>query len=354
MFGRSLAAAVVVLIAAFAATTASAQVEDETKNVKSSDYIKRRPIAVDNGAVFVFNNKKPPGRNYGPTPTPPPPPPTIVRVRIRKRAKPNQSGVQTPAPGIGRVTNASNRGKGGGRKQPQAKPTETTARFGFTIWRLRDASETDKGKGFVEVDTSTGHRVVAERLNSDDSYKVGELIRMGIEPLTHEGYLYVIEREKYADGTTGTPNLVYPTLQYRQGDNYVKPGVLTFIPPPPVAFRIDVTSDRKQVAEELIIVISPKPLIDPSLLRAGQITIPESQTAKWIKDWQTDATQVDQVDSVGTLMTNEEHAAGVNQTKGLTAVVLSQTDPLPQTMIEMKIKPGDPIVTSVTLPIKQN
>jgi hypothetical protein len=41
-----------------------------------------------------------------------------------------------------------------------------------------------------------------------------------------EGYLYVIDREQYEDGTLGEPVQIFPTTRTRGGDNSVKPGSL--------------------------------------------------------------------------------------------------------------------------------
>ena len=39
-----------------------------------------------------------------------------------------------------------------------------------------------------------------------------------------DGYLYVINREQYADGTFGRARLIFPTLLTYNGNNRVKPG----------------------------------------------------------------------------------------------------------------------------------
>ena len=165
--------------------------------------------------------------------------------------------------------------------------------------------------------------------------------------------MYIIDREKYADGTFGSPTLVYPTLRYQNGDNYVRPGDVKFLPGPGREITISSDSARKQSAEELTIIVSPTRLIDVSQLQMEQIKISPNQLLEWIKKWAAEEIQLDQIGSAGLAMTAAERAAGADQSKGLNEHPLSQNDPLPQTMLEMKIKHGSPMITTVTLPIKQ-
>ena len=48
--------------------------------------------------------------------------------------------------------------------------------------------------------------------------------------LSDRAYLYVIDREQYADGTQGEPYLIFPTTRTRGGDNSVKAGRVMEIP----------------------------------------------------------------------------------------------------------------------------
>src|SRR6185295_12484576 len=112
---------------------------------------------------------------------------------------------------------------------------------------------------------------------------------------------------------------------------------------------ITISSDsaRKQSAEELTIIVSPTRLIDVSQLQMEQIKISPNQLLEWIKKWAAEEIQLDQIGSAGLAMTAAERAAGADQSKGLNEHPLSQNDPLPQTMLEMKIKHGSPMITTV-------
>ena len=76
------------------------------------------------------------------------------------------------------------------------------------------------------------------------------------------GYLYVIDREQYADGTFSEPYLIFPTTRTLNGDNKVNVGKLIEIPaqddgPPYFTLK---RSRPDQVAEVLSVLITPEPL----------------------------------------------------------------------------------------------
>lgn len=294
-----------------AAAVASIFQDEQAKSIQSREYLRKRPVAAEAGGAA--------------------PVASFVRVTVQKRKPPVQI------------------------KRPRTeKISAETARLGFTVWRVRDVPEPEKSKGLAERDERTGNARMAERADSNSPLAVGDSIRIGIESLTHTGYLYIIDREKYSDGGYGPPTLIYPTLRYRNGDNYVRPGDITFLPGP--GREITVTADygKKQVAEELIVIVSPTRLIPQSDLRMEQIKITPNQVLQWVKNWSTEDIRIDQVDTQGQAMTVAERTAGAEQAKGLTErPILSQNDPLPQTIFEMKVKPGNPLITTITLPIKQ-
>ncbi|MCY7376836.1 MAG: DUF4384 domain-containing protein [Pyrinomonadaceae bacterium] len=202
---------------------ASGFVQDEEKGIQAVEYLKKRPTPPKiTDARYTAVNRPAVKRYY----------------RVVKPAK------NKPAP----------------TKPTVNKPSKTseTALLGLTMWRFQTASGADDTKGFTEVNPQTGKRQTAERLESETVLPIGDLIRIGIESLSHDGYLYVVEREKYADGSYGQGTLVFPTARTRGGNNFVRAGVLTFIPAPPNYFQITADTEKKQAAEELIIIVSPK------------------------------------------------------------------------------------------------
>ena len=94
----------------------------------------------------------------------------------------------------------------------------------------------------------------------------GDRLRLSIES-PRAGYLCVIDREEYADGTSSEPFLIFPTTRTRGGDNKVAGGRLIEIPsqedrPPFFTMR---PSRPDQTAERLTIVVTTEPLKDLTL-----------------------------------------------------------------------------------------
>ncbi len=291
--------------------------EDETKSLRARGFLKNRPAQTPAG-----------NKPFTPVKSPKPP----VKERVYKYVKTKKAGKAA---------------------RPAAKTMEA-ASLGFTMWRLPFvADDEDESKGLTEVNPQ-GKKMRAERLATGTSLPIGETLRIGVESLSHNGYLYIINREKFADGTYGVAKLVFPTLNSRGGNNFVRAGILTFVPAPPNYFQIDSRTDKKQIAEELTIIVSPKPLIGARLLRENAIDVSTDQLTEWIKLWETDEIQRELEDGLGETMSFAEQTAGIDQSKGLTEVAptLTQTDAPPYTVFDMKIKRGSPILTRVLLELK--
>src|ERR1044071_4852512 len=103
---------------------------------------------------------------------------------------------------------------------------------GVTIWHLRPPNNADdKGSRLLlqDDDKNAKTEVTPVRVEADTAFVEGDRVRLGIES-PRDGFLYVIDRELYADGTTSEPYLIYPTLRIRDGDNAVKAGKLIELP----------------------------------------------------------------------------------------------------------------------------
>src|SRR5262245_63950650 len=124
---------------------------------------------------------------------------------------------------------------------------------GITIWRLRG-----------DQDTPT-----AERAAADTLFTEGERLRLSIEaPRRSDSYLYVIDREVYADGSTSDPYLIYPSPTTPEGGNVVTAGKPVFIPARGDEYTyFNMERDRKdQLSEEIAIIVRPRPIkltLDP-------------------------------------------------------------------------------------------
>ena len=89
---------------------------------------------------------------------------------------------------------------------------------GVTIWRLRPANRSDSGERLIVHDDNAVKEWVPERISANTRLVQGDRLRISVEAV-RAGYLYVIDREQYADGTLGEPYLIFPTTRTSAGDN---------------------------------------------------------------------------------------------------------------------------------------
>src|SRR5215208_2179452 len=100
---------------------------------------------------------------------------------------------------------------------------------GVTLWRLRPANRADAGERLIVHDDNATTEWLPERISASTKLVQGDRLRISVEAV-HGGYLYVIDREQYADGTLGEPYLIFPTNRTSGGDNQVAIGRLVEIP----------------------------------------------------------------------------------------------------------------------------
>lgn len=230
--------------------------------------------------------------------------------------------------------------------------------LGFTVWKRRPATETDAAKELVEEQAGgkvQNSEYTLERMGLDISLAIGEKIRLSIESLSHSGYLYVVDRELYSDGSYSNPKLIYPTLRSKNRNSPIGAGDLIFIPETSFTVKPN-QSEKKQVAEVLTIIVSPKILIDESMLQTKAIDLPINQFMSWFKQWEVNTTLFEQEEGTGQTITLVEQTAGQDFAKGLVEepATLTQDDPLPQSVFRSKIKRGNPVLVNVSLKFRSN
>ena len=217
--------------------------------------------------------------------------------------------------------------------------------IGVTLWRLRPARSGDPESAVI-VATST-ERLVAERIEVGTPLKAGDRLRIGIE-VARSGYLYLVDRERYADGTTGDPFLIFPRLRIRGGDNRVRAGRLIEIPDlddTPPFFTLK--PNRPDYAgETLTVIVAPEPMAD---LRPGRtsVELAEAQVSKWEKQWGGPTQRIELAGGAGTLYTGAERQSAVGTR------LLTQEEPAPQTMYRVESKPGSPMLFQVPLEVQK-
>lgn len=217
------------------------------------------------------------------------------------------------------------------------------AQMGVTIWRFRPATSADKTKELVEEEDKPTEWSL-ERVGEGTLLAPGQKVRLGVESLSRDGYLYVIDREQYADGSFGEARLIFPTKRTPEGANAVKAGKIVYIPGAPRYFRIKPSQTSKgHVAEVLTLLVSSKPLVDAAQLTYTPLVIESAQLETWEKQWGAAATKFEMEGGAGQTMSEKEQAAGLEKTE------LTQDEPVPQTIYRVAIAPEDNLLVTVPL-----
>ena len=218
--------------------------------------------------------------------------------------------------------------------------------LGVTIWRLRPSKPSDTGERLITHDGSSGPvEWIPERASSAVKFSEGDRVRLSFEA-ARAGYLYVIDREQYADGSLGEPYLIFPTTRTRGGNNAVNIGQIVEIPsqddnPPYFTLR---RSKATQVGESLTVIVSPTPIEDVQINEMAQKLTAE-KLAAWEKRWGGPAGRMEMENGEGQPWTGAEKAAGAGTTRAL-----GKDEPAPQTLY---YRPGakstEPMLVSVQL-----
>ena len=266
---------------------------------------------------------------------------TLMKNRpASKRSASNSSR----KPVLYRLVRKSVRQKNRANPKPKRVKMED-ALLGLTVWKLRAEEAEDNEE-------------TLERIEAEMPLKDGERIRLSVESLSHKGYLYVIDRELYSDGTYSSPKLIYPTLLSPNRNSLVRPGDLIFIPQGARHFRVkSKQAEKTQVAEVLTLIVSPRPLVKLADLQMKAIDIPLKQFENWVDRWEPDDTALlEEIDGAGKTITLIERSVGQESAKDLTeqSSRLSPDDPTPQTVFRSRIKSGTPYLVNVSIKYSAN
>jgi hypothetical protein len=244
---------------------------------------------------------------------------------------------------------------------------EEDVRLGLTIFRFeprgavyRPGSEGTKDilmEGTEEVPTPPGK--VAEwnsadwtRAMTDEQFAVGQVVRLHFEPLTEAGYLYIVHQELYADGTAGPASLMFPTLRTSNGNNLVRPNTDLWIPRPPAYFRIKPSESNKTHVGELLTVIlraEPPAAILRRPLEERALPLEAEELNRLAADAGGSAIKMNLDGGRGQKQTAVEMRKDIGM-EGDEA--LTEDDPLPQTVYEMRRRAGRPVVFRIPLRFK--
>lgn len=211
------------------------------------------------------------------------------------------------------------------RKRRAGESDSAIWQVGVTIWK-------------VQRERSRQLERVSKRVEADTKFHEGDLLRISIEsPL--EGYLYIIDRDWFTNGSGGETNLIFPV---RGEDNRLKPGKLIDIPTEDdVSFKA--TPKPNQTGEMLTIIVTSSPLQLP--LSDNPLPITNTQLSDWETRWSAITDRYEMTDGVGLTRTIEEQqAAADNGTRQLT-----RDDPSPQTIYRLVPKNRNGIMFNLML-----
>lgn len=217
--------------------------------------------------------------------------------------------------------------------------------IGVTIWRLRPSREADEGERMIVHEGSDAAEWIPERVPGNAGLSEGDRVRLSVEA-ARTGYLYVIDREQYADGTLGEPYLIFPTTRTHGGDNRVRAGRLIDLPAQedsPPFFTLK-RSRADQVGELLSVIVTAAPLDELQIGAQAQRLSPES-VARWEKGWGRQTGRMELSDGAGKVWTKEEKEAGASDAR-----LLKASAPNPQTLYYRPgVKPDESLLIKVQL-----
>jgi hypothetical protein len=184
-----------------------------------------------------------------------------------------------------------------------------------------------------------------ERIEAETPLNVGDRVRISVES-PRAGFLYIIDREQYADGSLGDPVLIFPTMHTRGGDNRVMPGRLIDIPAQEDQYSYFTAQPagtrRDQVAELLTVILVTQPL--PLEIGNQPLKLAPKQVTEWERLYGGASETLELVGGAGRTWTNEEKLAGMANGRQLT-----QGGPPPQTVYRVERRSGTPLLVTVPL-----
>lgn len=220
--------------------------------------------------------------------------------------------------------------------------SSTKEQIGVTIWHLRAPKQVDTGARLL-LSGDERKEFVAQRASTDTPLQPGTRVRLSIES-ARNGYLYVIDRELFVNGSKGPANVIFPRRNMRGGDNKVRPGQLIDIPgQSDLPNYLTASPSRSdQVGELLTVLVTAKPLS----LEIGdfRFTLQASDLAEWERKWGSSVQKYEMVGGAGQQWTSVEKEAAAASGRRLT-----QDEPPPQTVFRFPEGTNDGLLVPVTL-----
>lgn len=236
---------------------------------------------------------------------------------------------------------------------PQNASVAKDSVLGVTVWLLTDSPDDKDGARILRPKTGRPTNYTAKRVETTTKFTVGQRLRLSIE-IPRNGYLYVIDQEKYEDGALSKPHLIFPVIPGE--NNFAQKGRVFEVPTAGddsslTVELLDESGNRTVVAEVLTFLVTAKKLLNvpkPILLSNGEydiIPLNPVMVAEWEKDCDTNFEAAELEGGAGQLYTTREQQAGNRKNR------LTQADPLPQTVFRIAAKPGKSLLVKIPLQI---
>jgi hypothetical protein len=236
---------------------------------------------------------------------------------------------------------------------PRNKPAaNTTGTFiGLNLWTMTPApnSAPVKSRGFTHpVEDPSGSRDwTARRVTLNHAVHQDDWVRFSFEAAP-AGYLYVIDRDVFANQELGEPVLIFPTHRIRAGNNFIAPAHVVQIPDPqdkPEGLRVDLAKPN-QTGILLILMVTPKPIPD-IVVGEDKQTLPERWLTRWEAQWSTDVEVSADPSLEGALETAAEKAAVEDPSH-----LLGGTDRAPIMLFHRRRHPNEPIYAKALIKVE--
>jgi hypothetical protein len=310
--------------------------QDGSKTIKSEEYLGARP---EDNAIKVTSSSASGAQAKAPAKGKKSKPPTAARS---KQEPPAKAGAT--AESFVYVVD---------KNFPEGPPSRDYeyVRLGVTIWRLSASQCPIPDCPLPKRGASGGKGLLDTATRIDDNVPLGsgERIRLALESLSHRGYVYIIDREQFSDGTFGDPYLIFPTKKINDGNNWAAPGLQVHLPRPDGCFCVKARDAKKSlIADVLTVILSPTSLLAPNEIAQDAILLPPALHGLLDRADKEKTFRALLRGGNGLTMTSQEQTAGA---KGLfdTAPLLSRNDLPPQAFYQSTVAVGKKAVFNVIL-----
>ena len=224
--------------------------------------------------------------------------------------------------------------------------------LGMNVWHMQLAAAaspvTSRGLEHRVLDPTGTRDWIPERMTLEDPVREGELVRLSFESAS-PGYLYIIDRDVFRDGTKGPATLRFPTKMIRGGDNVVMPGVPVQIPNPtdnPSAFTVTLKRND-QTGIQLILILTPARLPE---IQVPEVSAPVSEAllARYERELGPGVRLVEDKSMMKMVATLAEAAAASDPARPL-----DDRDPLPIMLFHRTGSPGKAMLATAVIKIQR-